>query len=150
MSRIRGTPPLYARPAKTEHGLPTNGPRGPQAQDPERRFSKDGFGNWAEKKRRSSCRNWSSPNDYLLKWLIKQQMGRRNIKHMMRAKVDSEIGGRFDKGAPSDPKLMAAIAKHAEDITKAGVLLETRGAAEGELEIREMFDPSECGPEGTK
>lgn len=136
------------------------------------------------------------------------------MKYMMMVKTDrnSETGRNYETGVPPDPKLMAAIGKHAEEMIKAGVLLETGGllpiskgarvraaggklavtdgpfieskeliggygilqarskeeaielgknfmkihvdvlgpSYEGELEIRQMFDPSDCGPEGAK
>jgi hypothetical protein len=51
------------------------------------------------------------------------------MKYMMivKANKDSETGRNYEMGAPPDPKLMEAIRKHAEEITKAGVLLETGG-----------------------
>jgi len=133
------------------------------------------------------------------------------MKYMMivKASKDSETGRNYEMGVPPHPKLMAAIGKHAEEITKAGVLLQTGGllptskgarvrvaagqltvtdgpfieskeliggygilqvrskeeaielgkafmkihldvlgpSYEGELEIRQMFDPSDQGPE---
>ena len=136
------------------------------------------------------------------------------MKYMMMVKTDrnSETGRNYETGVSPDSKLMAAIGKHAEEMIKAGVLLETGGllpiskgarvraaggklavtdgplieskemiggygilqarskeeaielgknfmkihvdvlgpSYEGELEIRQMFDPSDCGPEGAK
>jgi hypothetical protein len=75
------------------------------------------------------------------------------MKYMMivKANKDSETGRNYEMGAPPDPKLMEAIRKHAEEITKAGVLLETGGllpsskgtrvrAAGGRLTL--LMDPS--------
>ena len=136
------------------------------------------------------------------------------MKYMMMVKVDgnSQTGRNYETGTPPDPKLMAAIGKHSEEMTKAGVLLETGGllprskgarvraaggkltvtdgpfieskellggygilqagskeeavelgkafmkihvdvlgaSYEGELEIRQMFDPLDCGRAGAK
>ena len=125
------------------------------------------------------------------------------MRYMMMVKAASN----YETGAPPDARLIAAIGKHAEDMTRAGVLLETEGllpssqgarvraaggkltvtdgpfveskeliggyailqasskdeaielgkifmkihvdvlgpSYEGELEIRPMFDPSDCG-----
>src|SRR5262245_45513331 len=51
------------------------------------------------------------------------------MKYMMIVKADknSETGRNYEMGAPPDPKLMVAIGKHAEEMTRAGVLLETGG-----------------------
>src|SRR5215831_1869248 len=51
------------------------------------------------------------------------------MKYMMLVKTNrnSESGRNYEMGAPPDPRLMAAIGKHAENGTKAGVLLETGG-----------------------
>jgi hypothetical protein len=136
------------------------------------------------------------------------------MKYLMMVKADtnSEAGRNYEAGAPPDPKLMVAMAKHSEEMTKAGVLLETGGllpsakgarvraaggkltvtdgpfieskeliggygilqagskeeaielgkafmkihvdvlgpSYRGELEIRQMFDPSDGGPDGSK
>ena len=136
------------------------------------------------------------------------------MRYMMMVKADrnSETGRNYEAGAPPDPKLMAAIGKHSDEMTKAGVLLETGGllpsskgvrvraaagqltvtdgpfieskeliggygileagskqeaielgkafmkihvdvlgpSYQGELEIRQMFDGSECDPGATK
>ena len=51
------------------------------------------------------------------------------MKYMMMVKTDrnSETGRNYETGVPPDSKLMAAIGKHAEEMIKAGVLLETGG-----------------------
>ena len=129
------------------------------------------------------------------------------MRYMMMVKADKN----YERGAPPDPKLMAAVGKLAQEMTRAGVLLETGGllpsfkgarvraaggkvtvtdgpfieakeiiggyailqatskegaielgktfmqvhadvlvpSYEGELEIRQMFDPSDC-PEAPK
>jgi hypothetical protein len=126
------------------------------------------------------------------------------MRYMMMVKADKN----YETGLPPDPKLMAAVGKHAEDMAKAGVLLDNGGllpsskgarvraaggkltvtdgpfieakeliggygileagskeeaielgkafmkihvdvlgpSYEGELEIRQMFEPSDCGP----
>jgi hypothetical protein len=130
------------------------------------------------------------------------------MRYMMMVKADSN----YETGAPPDARLIAAIGKHAEDMARAGVLLETGGllpssqgarvraaggkltvtdgpfieskeliggyailqasskeeaielgkifmkihvdvlgpSYEGELEIRQMFDPSDCGLQHAK
>jgi hypothetical protein len=42
---------------------------------------------------------------------------------MMMVKADKQ----YENGAPPDPRLITAVARHAEEMTKAGVLLETGG-----------------------
>ena len=51
------------------------------------------------------------------------------MKYMMMVKTDrnSETGRNYETGVSPDSKLMAAIGKHAEEMIKAGVLLETGG-----------------------
>ena len=45
------------------------------------------------------------------------------MRYMMMVKAD----GSYETGAPPDARLIAAIGKHAEEMTRAGVLLETGG-----------------------
>ena len=45
------------------------------------------------------------------------------MKYMMMVKADKN----YENGMPPDPRLMAAIGKHAEEMIKAGILLETGG-----------------------
>src|SRR5258708_9618590 len=51
------------------------------------------------------------------------------MKYIMMVKVDgnSQAGRDYETSAPPDPKLMAAVMKHAEKLAKAGVLLDTGG-----------------------
>jgi len=51
------------------------------------------------------------------------------MKYLMMVKTypNTEAGRRYESGAPPDPELIAAIGKHAEEATKAGVLLSTAG-----------------------
>ena len=51
------------------------------------------------------------------------------MKYLMMVKLDphTDEGRRYERGAPPDPRLMAAIGKHAEDMAKAGILLGTGG-----------------------
>jgi hypothetical protein len=51
------------------------------------------------------------------------------MKYMMMVKncANSEAGRNYETGLPPDPRLTAAIEKHAEEMTKAGVLLGTGG-----------------------
>jgi len=46
---------------------------------------------------------------------------------MISTAKDSAAGREFESGAPPDPRLMAAIARHAEGLAKSGALLETGG-----------------------
>jgi len=70
------------------------------------------------------------------------------MKYLMMVKIDpaTDEGRRFEKGAPPDPRLMAAIDRHAEEMARAGILLGTGGllpssrgarvrAAEGRLSV---------------
>ena len=45
------------------------------------------------------------------------------MRYMMMVKADAD----YEAGAPPDPRLLAAIGKLSEDMTKAGVLLEMGG-----------------------
>ena len=45
------------------------------------------------------------------------------MRYMMMVKA----GSNYETGAPPDARLIAAIGKHAEEMTRAGVLLETGG-----------------------
>lgn len=45
------------------------------------------------------------------------------MKYMMIVKADR----RYEAGAPLDPKLVEAVAKHADDMARAGILLGTGG-----------------------
>ena len=45
------------------------------------------------------------------------------MRYMMMVKADKN----YETGLPPDPKLMAAVGKHAEDMAKAGVLLDNGG-----------------------
>ena len=47
------------------------------------------------------------------------------MRYMMMVKADKN----YETGQPPDPKLMAAVGKHAEDMAKAGVLAMTRSLA---------------------
>ena len=51
------------------------------------------------------------------------------MKYLMMVKIDpsTDEGRRFETGAPPDPRLMAAIGKHAEAMATAGILLGTGG-----------------------
>lgn len=51
------------------------------------------------------------------------------MKYMMMVKLNgnSKAGRDYETGAPPDPKLMAAVMKHAQEQAKAGVLLDTGG-----------------------
>ena len=51
------------------------------------------------------------------------------MKYLMMVKVDptTDEGRRFETGAPPDPRLMAAIGRHAEEMARAGILLGTGG-----------------------
>ncbi|HEY5812695.1 MAG TPA: YciI family protein [Terrimicrobiaceae bacterium] len=61
------------------------------------------------------------PDEHSIK--RKQQTGHAKMKYMMMVKADKD----YETGAPPNPKLMAAIGKLSEEMTKAGVLLETGG-----------------------
>ena len=45
------------------------------------------------------------------------------MKYMMMVKADTD----YEAGKPPDPRLIAAIGQHAQEMSKAGVLLETGG-----------------------
>jgi len=51
------------------------------------------------------------------------------MKYLMMVKVDphTDEGRRYETGTPPDPRLLAAIGKHAEEMAKAGMLLGTGG-----------------------
>ena len=51
------------------------------------------------------------------------------MKYIMMVKLNgnSQAGRDYETSAPPDPKLMAAVMKHAEKLAKAGVLLGTGG-----------------------
>jgi len=51
------------------------------------------------------------------------------MRYMMMVKADpnSESGRKYEDGAPPNPKLMEAIGKYAQEMFKAGVLLDTGG-----------------------
>src|SRR5258706_16460057 len=51
------------------------------------------------------------------------------MKYIMMVKLNgnSQAGRDYETSAPPDPKLMAAVMKHAEKLAKAGVLLDTGG-----------------------
>ena len=51
------------------------------------------------------------------------------MKDLMMVKLDphTDEGRRYETGAPPDPRLMAAMGKHVEEMTRAGILLGTGG-----------------------
>ena len=51
------------------------------------------------------------------------------MKYLMMVKVDphTDEGRRYETGTPPDPRLLAAIGKHAEEMARAGILLGTGG-----------------------
>ena len=51
------------------------------------------------------------------------------MKYMIMVQLDrnSTAGKGYDTGTPPDPKLATAMGKHIEEMTKAGVLLQTGG-----------------------
>ena len=51
------------------------------------------------------------------------------MKYLMMVKLDphTDEGRRYETGNPPDPRLMAAMGKHAEEMAKAGILLGTGG-----------------------
>ena len=70
------------------------------------------------------------------------------MKYLMMVKLDphTDEGRRYETGSPPDPRLLAAMGKHVEEMTRAGILLGTGGllpsargarvrAAEGRLSV---------------
>ena len=53
------------------------------------------------------------------------------MRFMMLAKADKD----YEAGQPPDPKLVAVIGQHGEELIRKGVMLE--------MEIRQLFDPSD-------
>ena len=51
------------------------------------------------------------------------------MKYLMMVKLDphTDEGRRYETGNPPDPRLMAAMGKHAEEMARAGILLGTGG-----------------------
>jgi hypothetical protein len=51
------------------------------------------------------------------------------MKYLMMVKVDphTDEGRRYETGTPPDPRLLAAMGKHAEEMARAGILLGTGG-----------------------